>query len=57
MIKAITLITLIMLVSTSLVSAQTMNYNPIILPDSPFYGIKIALENIKMALKKQDYIF
>ena len=48
--KIITLIALVMLVSTSFVSAQqTLPISPGILPDSPFYGLKTALERIRMA--------
>ena len=46
--KTLAMFLIAILLVAPLTSAQTPP--PIILPDSPFYGLKIALENILMAL-------
>jgi len=47
-------ILVVMVFSSPLVYAQQVFDEPIILPDSPFWGIKLAIENIQEAFTFQD---
>jgi hypothetical protein len=44
----------VMVFSPHLVYAQEDTTRPVILPDSPFYGIKLAIENLQEAFTFQD---
>jgi len=44
----------VMVFSPHLVYAQEDTSRPVILPDSPFYGIKLAIENLQEAFTFQD---